>query len=239
MKKWLTIAGMLLAAAVAWGEDTLPDGRPYTNVTADATWVYTVTNGAATLISAVASGEAVVPDTLGGVSVTSIADRAFQDCAELSSVTIPTDVTSIGSALFANCHALKKVFILGDSSDVAAQTNVFEDAALDVMTLVDPLGIGLHSPWREICATGSWNDRPIFYRGLEGMSVRLGDFSYTRWAFDNDKACNADFSLRHAGNNYNARAEFAFRGRGIFEFDYCAENNSSKSITLNISGYVN
>ena len=53
-------------------------------------------------------------------SVTSIGDRAFQNCTGLTSVTIPYSVTSIGNSAFYGCSGLAKVNI----TDIAAWCNI-------------------------------------------------------------------------------------------------------------------
>ena len=61
------------------------------------------------------SGEVVIPETVTyeGVkySVTSIGDTAFENCYDLTSVTIPNGVTSIGIAAFLGCTDLTSVTI--------------------------------------------------------------------------------------------------------------------------------
>ena len=44
-------------------------------------------------------------------SVTSIGNRAFQDCSALTSITIPNSVTSIGETAFSNCSSLTSITI--------------------------------------------------------------------------------------------------------------------------------
>src|SRR5699024_10961471 len=55
--------------------------------------------------------EAVIPDTIEGVSVTSIGDEAFFGCYSLSSIEIPTSVTSIGNGAFFGCGRLSSIDI--------------------------------------------------------------------------------------------------------------------------------
>ncbi len=74
---------------------------------------YTVTNGKVTITdcSESASGCLVIPDTIGGYSVTSIGESAFSNCSSLTSVTIPEGVTSIGYYAFSNCSGLISITI--------------------------------------------------------------------------------------------------------------------------------
>ena len=55
--------------------------------------------------------EAVIPEAIEGVSVTSIGNRAFSDHSSLTSVTIPDSVTSIDAYAFSCCTGLTSVTI--------------------------------------------------------------------------------------------------------------------------------
>ena len=57
------------------------------------------------------SGDLVIPDTIEGVKVTSIADRAFYGCDQITSVTVPSSVQTIGDQAFTSCLALRTVTI--------------------------------------------------------------------------------------------------------------------------------
>ena len=61
------------------------------------------------------SGDVVIPETVtyngNNYTVTSIGDRAFVDCAELTTVTIPETVTTISSNAFINCSGLSNITI--------------------------------------------------------------------------------------------------------------------------------
>lgn len=55
-------------------------------------------------------GNIVIPDTLGGVKVTSI-NQPFFECSSLTGVTIPEGVISIGESAFYGCSNLNKIVL--------------------------------------------------------------------------------------------------------------------------------
>jgi hypothetical protein len=56
-------------------------------------------------------GDVVIPETIGGVTVTKIGDGAFQGMVNLTAVVIPESVTSIGSNAFFFCTSLASITI--------------------------------------------------------------------------------------------------------------------------------
>ena len=70
-----------------------------------------VADTTSTRISGVLAIPSTVSDGMTTYSVTSIGDRAFQDCNKLTSVTIPDSVTSIGEYAFNRCSGLTSVTI--------------------------------------------------------------------------------------------------------------------------------
>jgi hypothetical protein len=73
---------------------------------------YLINEGLVTITSYIGAGGAVViPTSIDGMTVTSIANSAFSNAFSLTSVTIPSTVTSIGDAAFANCDSLTSVTI--------------------------------------------------------------------------------------------------------------------------------
>ena len=66
----------------------------------------------------------VIPDTLGGRTVTGIERDAFRDCAMLTEVTLPGTVVYMGSNPFRGCLSLEAIRIAGKSRNYSVQDGV-------------------------------------------------------------------------------------------------------------------
>ncbi len=76
------------------------------------TWNYTVTANNATIErNSWATGDIVIPATINGYSVTTIGNRTFENCHELTSITIPNSVITIGDYAFLDCSGLTSITI--------------------------------------------------------------------------------------------------------------------------------
>ena len=102
----------------------------------DLTW--TTTNGEVTITDCDtdATGELVIPGTIGGNPVTGIGRAAFENCASLTSVTIPGSVTSIGDIAFNRCSSLTSIAI-PDSVTSIGLLAFWNCSALTTITIPD------------------------------------------------------------------------------------------------------
>ena len=69
--------------------------------------------------------EAVIPDTIEGVSVTSIGYEAFYGCYGLSSIEIPASVTSIEERAFYDCEGLSSIEIPASVTSIGTEAFVY------------------------------------------------------------------------------------------------------------------
>jgi len=124
---------------------------------------YTCTiNGGTITITGYAGpgGTVIIPDTILGLSVTSIGDGAFFNGASLTSVTLPNSVTSIGDGAFAYCTGLAHV-TLGNSVTNIGSWAFLNCTSLTRITLPNTVtGIGMAAFYSctsltEVCFRGN------------------------------------------------------------------------------------
>ena len=72
---------------------------------------YTISNGEVTLTDCDTSitGALVIPDTIEGLPVTAIGDRAFDSCHHLTQITLGNYIITIGNRAFALCYDLAQI----------------------------------------------------------------------------------------------------------------------------------
>jgi hypothetical protein len=98
-------------------------GLPAMEATMPSQFSYTTTSSAITITGyGGPCGTVIIPDSINGLPVTSIANDAFERQTSLTSVTIPGSVTNIGAGAFDNCTNLTTMTIasgitsIGDSA---------------------------------------------------------------------------------------------------------------------------
>jgi len=87
--------------------------------TLQAQFTFTTNNAAITITGYTGSGGTVtIPSTTNGFPVTSIGAGAFENCGNLTNVTIPNSVTNIGYVAFFGCTNLTSVTIPNSVTDI-------------------------------------------------------------------------------------------------------------------------
>lgn len=86
---------------------------------AEALFTYTIDGGRATVTGYLGdSAVVVIPSTLGGVPVCAIADHAFENCTELTRVTLGEGIETIGWFAFSGCVGLEGVTLPASLSSI-------------------------------------------------------------------------------------------------------------------------
>ncbi len=87
-------------------------------------------------------------------SITSIASNAFEDCKELTSVTVPDGVTSIGSRAFYGCYNIRKVVIPDSVTSIGGDAFYFSAWAPGAR--VEVHYSGTRESWRSLTKDVDW-----------------------------------------------------------------------------------
>lgn len=123
MKKLMFIGVVIAATFCAWAASETVDG---------ITWQYAVlSDGTAKIfgtqrydnyivpsISSSTSGDIIIPNAIGGRSLTCLDDYAFYKCNLLTSVVIPNSVTNIGNYAFYECSSVTNIVIPDNVTDI-------------------------------------------------------------------------------------------------------------------------
>ncbi|KUO79102.1 MAG: hypothetical protein APF81_09400 [Desulfosporosinus sp. BRH_c37] len=87
--------------------------------TQDKDYEYTVTGGEAQIKKYIgAQGAVTIPSTLGGATVTSIGDWAFDSSTDITSISLPEGVISIGTGAFSDCTDLTSIRFNSASTEI-------------------------------------------------------------------------------------------------------------------------
>lgn len=109
--------------------------------------------------------EIVIPSSIGGVTITKIADSAFEDNKNITSVLIPASITYVGDNAFRGCSNLKDV-VLEPSSDRDLGSSCFAETGIE--EIVIPLETFLPGNWNYVNAGAFQNCKDLVSVTIEG-----------------------------------------------------------------------
>lgn len=104
--------------------------------TAESAFTYEVKeDGTATITACTATGDIVIPETLGGYTVTELAPKLFYGVRGITSVYIPRTVTTIGmwSYVFSYCPNLTAIYVDEDNEAFCSDDGVLYDKKKEVL----------------------------------------------------------------------------------------------------------
>jgi hypothetical protein len=117
-----------------------------------AQFTYT-TNSAAITITGYTGpgGDVVIPSITNGLLVIGVADRAFVDCTNVTSVTLPTSITNLGVCAFWGCTSLASAAVNGSLTSIGdfAFADCFSLTRVTIAPSVSSIGFGAF----EFCAS--------------------------------------------------------------------------------------
>ena len=173
-------------------------------------YTYTVSNGEATITDCdtSASGEILIPDTLGGYPVTNIGSRAFYNCGSLTSITIPDSTTNIGDYAFSYCKNLTSITL--PDSLISIGYGTFSGCS----NLTDIYYDGTETKWNTISISSN-NDilaeAIIHYNPLAYLTYIVSDGKVE--ITDCDRSIAGDFIIPSTIDGYSVTSI----GNGAFE----------------------
>ena len=155
LTKILCMVFMLAALPAVGRAATTSDGIVY-SVRQDSYVEITKYNGVDTRLE--------IPGEIGGKPVTGIKEKAFQNCTDLKSVTIPNGVTNIGDKAFAGCTSLSTITLPKNAMSI---------------------GVGAFDNTAYYNRSGNWR-KGVLYIGVHLVSADSGNPSRTEVSGDYD-----------------------------------------------------
>ena len=117
-------------------------------------WEFATKDETVTITKYVGAGGAVtIPGTINGLPVVNIGEKAFFQCTNLTSVTVPISVTRVGAYAFGLCNKLLGVYFMSNAPSLG-EAVFFKDDQLTVYYLPGTTG------WDQQCGdrpTAKWN----------------------------------------------------------------------------------
>lgn len=222
MKRLFTILFATMFAGQAWAQTSFEISNLKYTVTDEENHYVSVSKG-----STSPTGNLVIPDSIENEDVTymvtNIDGRAFANCINLTSVTIPNSVTSIGMLAFYKCDGLTSVTIPKSVMNIGERAFNNSNIYFYCETENRPTGwkySSLNNSW-------TWNDGVgTIYWGVKLPTIFTDDFVYE---FINDTIIPYQIRIfRYTGDSISAvipsSVEFVGKDFSVTQIRYGAFN---------------
>ena len=185
------------------------------NAESDGLYSYRVENGCSVITGVVdaASGEIIIPQSLGGMPVLSVDDWAFENNIRITGVTVFEGVSKIGDGAFAGCSNLKNIS-LPNTVTLIGWDAFWNCAALESIVIPDSVNIVGGFAFSGCTA-------------LKSIKIGAGVYKIGFNAFEN---CRQITDVYYPLDKTGRAAVEVSGGNGIFEAAVWHYNNSEKGI---------
>ena len=176
-------------------------------------WSYEIDDDDNAVITATTQteGDMTIPSEIDGHRVVGIAERVFEGCDRLTSVTIPEDITAIGDYAFSGCIGLTNVVILSENAKFSSPglmqvkfntrfdtTSTLDDAEnADIVSgVIAAYTYTSSAPWKfddpQTGAAYYWNESNTTYAYFGQMYLESGKTYVFGANFDDDVYVKVD-----------------------------------------------
>ena len=124
-----------------------------------AKWKYEVEDDGAVVVETTqTAGTVAIPSEIDGYPVTALGAGVFENCTNLTAVTIPSSVTNIGSEAFGNCGGLTNIVFEGNapSVGVSALSGVNSDCIGFIPRSSSGWSVPIPGEWNGLLITYPW-----------------------------------------------------------------------------------
>ncbi len=140
----------------------------------------------------------VIPVTYEGLPVTSIYTWSFYNCAEMTSITLPTGMTSIGSSAFRDCVNLQNILVPASVTSIGNQAFYDCDNMTGIYNLSD-LTVSSEIPFTVVPHSENFDESQI-HEGIDILYEAAADSPYANICIVVDAGHQAKSNLEKEPN---------------------------------------
>ncbi len=140
----------------------------------------------------------VIPATYNDLPVTGIATWAFYNCADLTSITLPTGMTTIGSSAFRDCVNLQSILVPADMTSIGNQA-FYDCDKLEGIYNLSSLTVSSEIPFLVVPYSENFDESQI-HEGIDILYEAAADSTYANICIVVDAGHQAKSNLEKEPN---------------------------------------